>query len=331
MAPSLSKIKQRITSHNALIAAYTFFTKPFAEELRHLAEAPAIPKTPQKITVAIPNYNYKDFLDVRLKSILSQTYPIYELIILDDASTDGSADFIERELLPKARTKNPDLKLKFIKSPQNSGKSIFQWQKAFTEATGDFLWIAEADDLSDPNFLATTMAKFMQNPDAVLSFANSVAINSRDSVLTYDFQNRSVDKLKSGRFKSDFILPGDVIARHEFAINCIIPNVSSTVFRLESKIPFQKYLKKSAEFAQCGDWYFYLQVLRHGKLAYSRSSLNFFRIHSRSVTSSSKKSQIILDEVKDIHSFITEQYTPPNDVLIAMKREESRIAKRLVV
>ena len=326
--PSLSKLKQSLAGASFLPTTYTFLTQPFAQNLRHLGIVPAIPKTPQKVTVAIPNYNYKDFLDARVKSIINQTYPLYELIILDDASTDGSADYIKRELLPKIRTKIPELKIKFLQNKQNSGKSIFQWQKAFKSATGDFLWLAEADDLSDPNFLATVMAKFAQDKDVVISFSNSVAINSRGKVLTYDFQNRSVNKLKNARFSSDFILSGEDIVKREFAINCLIPNVSAAVFRLNSKIPFQDYLKKSADFTQCGDWYFYLQLLKHGSLAYSRPALNFFRIHNHSVTASSKKSQKLLEEVQQIHALIAKEHPLSPEIPRTQQLEQSRIASR---
>ncbi len=328
--PSLSRIKQRLSSSDALFATYSTLTKPFAKSLRHLGTPPSIPANPEKVSVAIPNYNYKDFLKARAKSILNQTYPLYELIILDDASTDGSGQYIEQELLPIIRTKNPDLKVKFIKNSKNSGKSIFQWQKAFKEATGDFLWLAEADDLSDPNFLATVMSKF-SSQNVVLSFANSAAINPRGAFMTYDFANRSVDKLKSGRFKSDFIVDGKKIITKEFAINCIIPNVSSCVFRLDSKIPYQKYLSSALDFVQCGDWYFYLKVLEHGKLAYSRAALNLFRIHPNSVTAATKKTKTILLEVKKIHALIAEEYSLAPDIKLAMEREASRIANRLVV
>lgn len=326
--PSLSKLKQSFAGANFLPATYTFLTQPFAKNLRHLGATPTISKTPQKVTVIIPNYNYKPFLDARIKSILHQTYPLYELIILDDASTDGSADYIERELLPKIRTFNPDLKIKFLQNKQNSGKSIYQWQKAFKEATGDFLWLAEADDLSDPNFLAAVMQKF-DDQNVILSYSNSVAINSQGKVLTYDFQNRSVNKLKNARFSSNFILGGEAIAKREFAINCIIPNVSACVFRLDPKAPFNKYLEKSAEFTQCGDWYFYLQVLKHGSLAYSRPSLNFFRIHNRSVTASSKKSQNLLEEVRSLHTLVAKEYSLSPEILHAQQLEQSRLKNRI--
>lgn len=324
---SASKFKQSLGSNKTIPAVYSFLTKPFSTSLRHLEPPIDIPANPKKVTVVVPNYNYKTFLDARIKSILNQTYPLYELIILDDASTDGSSDFIERELLPKIRTKNPDLKLKFIKNPKNSGQSIAQWQKGFEEATGDFLWLAEADDLSDPNFLATTMQKF-NDKKVALSYTNSVAINETEKVLTYDFQNRSVDKQKSGHWQTDFIENGESEIKNFFAINCNIPNVSACVFRLDPEIPYVKYLDSAKAFAQCGDWYLYLQVLRHGKIAYSRPALNFFRIHQNSVTASSKKSEKLLEEVKTLHTSIAKDYALSPNIISAQKSEEQRILNR---
>jgi len=327
MTLSLSSLKQSLARSKALPAAYSFLTKPFSASLRHLEPPLDAPDKPKKVTVVIPNYNYKNFLDARVKSILGQTYPLHELIIFDDASTDGSADFIERELLPKIRTKNPDLKIKFIKNPRNSGKSINQWQKGFHEATGDFLWLAEADDLSDPDFLTTAMSKFA-DPKVVLSYTNSVAINEHGKVLTYDFQNHSVDKQKSGHWQTDFVENGESEIKSHFAINCNIPNVSACVFRLNKNIPYDQYLDTAKSFTQCGDWYFYLQILQHGKIAYSRPSLNFFRIHQHSVTASSKKSDKLLKEVKQIQTDISKKYPLSQTILDAQSREASRIAMR---
>ena len=326
---SLSKMKQSFGNSRLIPATYTFFTKPFSKRLRRLPESPKLPKIPQKVTAAVPNYNYAGFLEARLNSILTQTYPVSELIILDDASTDDSVMKI-KTLIDVIKPEYPDLKVKFIKNSENSGKSIFQWQKAFCEASGDFLWLAEADDLSDPDFLATVMQKFETDEKALISFSNSVAINSRGSVLTYDFANRSVDKLGNHRFEADFILSGEEVLKNEFAINCIIPNVSAAVFRLDKSVAFEKYLAKAAEFSQCGDWYFYLSILKRGNLAYSRPALNYFRIHQNSVTANAKKSETILREVKVVHSLIKKKYSLDKKILSAIKKEEARLANRLI-
>lgn len=319
--------REHLKNSVILPALYTFFTLPFSKSLRALpVSSPKIPASPKKVSVVIPNYNYKKYLKKRLLSILHQTYPIFELIILDDASTDGSAVYLEK-IIPKLRCKFPGVNIKFLPNAKNSGKSINQWQKAFREASGNFLWLAEADDLSDINFLATVMDKF-KNPDVILSFSNSVAINRHGFVLSHNFQNQSVDKLKSGHFFKDFISSGESEVEHHFAINCEIPNVSATVFRLDPKIPYEKYLLEAKKFRQVGDWYFYLQVLKHGKLAYSPAALNFFRIHKSSVTAHSKKTTRHLEEIEFIHRLLAEEYHLPEQTKAAIKEEEDRIRKR---
>ena len=308
-------------------ATYTLVTKPFAKQLRRLpAEFPQSPKNAAKVSVVVPNYNYKKYLKKRLQTILSQTYPVCELIILDDASTDGSQAYINR-LLPKLQQQYPNTKIQFLPNTKNSGKSINQWQRAFKLASGDFLWLAEADDLSDKNFLAAAMSK-LKNPEVVLSFTNSVAINRHGSVLAYDFLNQSVDKQRSGHFVQDFVADGESEIKHFFALNCEIPNVSSCVFRLDNKIPFDQYLSEAKKFRQVGDWYFYLKILAHGKLAYSAAALNFFRIHKSSVTAQSKKSQKHLGEVEFIHRLLAEEYNLPEKMLAAQSAERARIAAR---
>ena len=59
----------------------------------------------KKVSVVVPNYNYGKYLRKRIESIIKQTYPIYELIVMDDASTDGS-DVIAKNLVLDLKIKN---------------------------------------------------------------------------------------------------------------------------------------------------------------------------------------------------------------------------------
>ena len=85
-----------------------------------------------KVTAVIPNYNYERFLNERIDSILFQTYPVNELIILDDCSTDKSVELIESRI----RNNKTDIPIRLIKNGHNSGSVFAQWQKAFQAATG---------------------------------------------------------------------------------------------------------------------------------------------------------------------------------------------------
>ena len=105
-----------------------------------------------KVSVIVPNYNYEQYLPERIDSILNQTYTDFELILLDDASTDGSATLIEKY------KDNPHVSHVVI-NEENSGSPFRQWMKGIVLARGEWVWIAEADDLCEPAFLETCMAR----------------------------------------------------------------------------------------------------------------------------------------------------------------------------
>ena len=127
-----------------------------------------------KVSVIIPNYNYAKYLKKRVKVIEKQTYPIYELIILDDCSTDNSREVIEK------LAKKYDIKMIF--NEENSGCVFKQWQKGIEAATGDLIWIAEADDQADKKFLEKMVPCF-NDKDVILAFADSKQINTRGRVI----------------------------------------------------------------------------------------------------------------------------------------------------
>src|SRR5687767_7542575 len=98
-------------------------------------------------SVIIPNYNHHAFLHERIESVVKQTYPYFEVIILDDASTDDSKNIIEKY------SNHPQV-AQIVYNTRNSGSPFKQWQKGATLAKGNWLWIAESDDVADENFLA---------------------------------------------------------------------------------------------------------------------------------------------------------------------------------
>ena len=79
----------------------------------------------KKVSVIVPNYNYEDYIEERIDSIVRQTYPIYELIVLDDKSTDNSVKVIKEKL-----DTIKDIKTKLIVNDKNSGCVFKQWNKA---------------------------------------------------------------------------------------------------------------------------------------------------------------------------------------------------------
>ena len=235
----------------------------------------------KKVSAIIPNYNYAHYINERIDSILNQKYPIYELIILDDKSSDNSVDIIN-EKIQKIKTDYPDLKVKFIVNKTNSGNVFKQWAKAFETATGDYIWIAEADDLSSKYFLSTVMQGFNKS-SVIMSYAESNAIDENGKMFKENLRDW-IDIYGTNRWSEDYISSGKDELKNVLCINNTIANVSSVVFKNNKKIDFKKYLKESQKYILAGDWYFYSMVLLQGDIAYYSRSLNYHRIHSNSVT-----------------------------------------------
>lgn len=271
----------------------------------------------KKVSVIVPNYNYAKYLKWRFLSIAQQTYPIYELIVLDDASKDGSKTMIKR-MVAEALRINPGIKVKLIWNKENSGKAISQWIKGVEAATGDYIWIAEADDVARKDFLSEVMKGFKKDPDVILGYSESAIINKYGVLIMLNFR-RSRDKEGTGHFKNSYIRPGRKEIEEIMAIRCTIPNVSAVVFKNTPEL--LKYLKQAEKFRQVGDWYLYAKLLESGKVFYNRKSLNLFRIHKGSATNHGDEH---VKEVEQMHEYFKNNYNLSNSVIEWMDAELDR-------
>ncbi len=243
----------------------------------------------RRVSVVVPNYNYSRYLKQRLGSILSQTYPVFEIILLDDASSDDSVE-VARHVLGSA---NVDWRV--VCNETNSGSVFSQWQKGISLARGDYVWIAEADDFAEPGFLAATIDAF-RDPDVVLSYAQSRQIDSSGALLDGDYLEwvADVDRTK---WRSDYRSAGTVEIAEALSVKNTIPNVSAAVFRraeiarvLDDNIETLRHLRNA------GDWFCYLELLRNGAIAFAAAPLNNHRRHASSVTISASNRNH-LDEI----------------------------------
>ena len=271
-----------------------------------------VPKNIRKVSVVIPNYNYAHYIEERIDSILNQKYPIYELIILDDKSTDNSIEVINKKI-SSIKDTHPDLTVKFIPNKVNSGNVFKQWEKCFECASGDYLWICEADDLCSKYFLNTVMQGF-ENQDVVLSYAESTAIDENGNKYKNDLRDW-IDIYNCHKWEENYIKDGKEELKETLCINNTIPNASGVVFKIDRDIPVKKYLNVSQKFALCGDWYFYSKYLLHGSIAYDLSSLNYHRMHKNGVTLST-------DNFVHYKEILTVQESIKKDVKIPKESEK---------
>ncbi len=127
-----------------------------------------------RISIFLPTHNYGRFLAAALQSILDQTYPHYEILLIDNASTDNTRAIVDA-FVPKFEGR-----LIYFFNPQNAGAepSINQY---LSTATGEIVAFMAADDLWIKNKLELQIAEFEKDCDLGLVYSNYYKITDLDT------------------------------------------------------------------------------------------------------------------------------------------------------
>ncbi len=224
-----------------------------------------------KVSVIVPNYNHAPFLQERMGSILNQIYQDFEVIILDDCSTDNS-----REIIESYRT-HPKVS-KIIYNDINSGNTFVQWNKGIEQARGEWIWIAESDDVADVSLLENLIHLAEQDENIVLSYCQSYKIDAEGKIIGnwIDW----TEDLDDSFFKRNFTIVGYEYIKKFLHYKNTIPNASAVIFKKESYFVVDK---ANIDVPFCADWLLWLKLLTIGNIAYYAIPLNYFREHKNSV------------------------------------------------
>jgi len=118
-----------------------------------------------RVSVILPCYNGEAYLREAVQSILDQTYPDFELIVVDDGSTDGSPAILRDMALD-------DTRLRIITRP--NGGIVTALNTAIDEARGQYVARMDADDVSFPERLAFQVSYLDRHPEVVLVGGHAV-------------------------------------------------------------------------------------------------------------------------------------------------------------
>jgi glycosyltransferase involved in cell wall biosynthesis len=272
----------------------------------------------RKISVVVPNYNYKSYLESRLASIFGQNHPVWEVIVLDDCSTDGSIAELER----LSGTLRRDFTL--IENEVNSGNVFAQWRRGLEAATGDLVWIAEADDLSDPSFL-DKLVQLFDDPDVLMALSDSKTIDEF-GVTQSDSYKGYYNTLFNGALSDSGVFDGETFLRDYLSVKNVVLNVSAVLWRKDALAEaLFRCQDELSQFKMAGDWRIYLELcMLGGKVAYESRPLNTHRRHSTSVTHALKK-ETHRGEIALIHRIVQAKLGPvaPTGKQVTYLREVS--------
>lgn len=233
------------------------------------------------VSVIVPNYNHAPYLRQRFDSIFGQTFQDFEVIILDDCSTDNSREIIE-EYRNKPQVSH------IVYNETNSGSPFKQWAKGFELAKGEYIWIAESDDWAELNFLETLIAHLNTDKSLSVAFCNSI----------WEYHNKSsIGTL----FSQSQLFNGFSFIKSYLCWDNAICNASSALFK---KSIISNIQPDYQNFFGSGDYLFWIYICEQGNVYFENNSLNHFRQHVNSTTEQNKKSAGIFLENLKIHDYL---------------------------
>lgn len=214
-----------------------------------------------EVSIIVPNYNHGNFLKQRLESIFNQTYQNFEVILLDDASSDDSVEIL-RQYVNHPKVSH------FKVNEANSGSPFKQWKKGIDLAKGEYVWIAESDDYCESEFLEKLLKLFIENIVVVYC----ASFNADESGAPMGLNNWA-NQVNPEKWSKNYINKGTNEIKEYLRYRNTIPNASAVIFKnnLIQNIP--------VEMKYCGDWYIWIELLKKGDIAYLSLPLNYFRKH----------------------------------------------------
>lgn len=239
-----------------------------------------------KVSVCIPTYNYAAFLPEAIESVLAQRCTDFELLIIDDNSSDDTRSVVERYV-------RQDSRIRFSVNPVNVGM-VQNWNLCLAQARGEYIKFIFGDDLlASPDALGR-MAAVLDADSSV-----SLVCSARNIV----DENSRLQQVKS-HFKTGTVPGVEVINQCLAWKRNLVGEPSVVMFRKEHAAR-----GFSASYRQIVDLEMWFYLLEQGSFAYIDEPLCSFRVHSRQETNKTKENDVRLqDDLNLVQEYLDKEY-----------------------
>lgn len=209
------------------------------------------------VSIITPCYNSESFIVETIKSVISQTYTEWEMLIVDDCSTDNSAEII-KEYSAK------DSRIKYLRTDRPSGSPVLPRNKAIEAAKGEFIAFLDSDDIWLPNKIKEQIDLF----------------KSKDVAVVYsNYEKISEKGIKNHRY---------VIAPTEIDYKNLLK--SNVIGNLTGVYDVSKVGKVYCQNIKHEDYVLWLSILKKGYIAKNTNTINaLYRVRNNSVSSNKLK------------------------------------------
>jgi glycosyltransferase involved in cell wall biosynthesis len=251
------------------------------------------------VSIIVPNFNHAPFLVQRLDTVFGQRFTDYEVILLDDASTDGSVDILSTYA---ARYRAP-----LIVNDRNSGSPFAQWNRGVSLAKGRFVWIAESDDYASVEFLSEMVPLLESSPRTGIACCLSHGVSPDGVIQGPVFGSRRY--YDPTRWMKSFESRGHEEVAHYLSACNTIPNASGVVIR---RAAYEEVGGADSQMRVYGDWLMWVKILERYNLTYHARPLNYFRVpHAHSQRLSTVLRNPRIDEWKQVVRYVESHFSVP--------------------
>jgi len=248
------------------------------------------------VSILIPVYQRKDFIGSAIDSALRQTYKNIEIVVVDNASTDGTWEVCQSYAIK-------DPRIKIFRNANNVGP-VGNWKRCIQLASGQFAKILWSDDEISSNYVEKTIS-LLNNSDVGFVFTSTIigAIFDTQEVASYRYGKTGV--YPSFRVVLDFIKGTNVPVSPGCAIFRLKDLQDSLVEKIESP-SFHDFCEHGAGPDLL---IFLLTTTRYRYIGFVDEPLSFFREHGNSISISMKKVDL-LDRYLQAKLWFSSQFLP---------------------
>ena len=211
-----------------------------------------------KLSVCVPTYNRADYLSQALRALSSQTFTEFELLVVDNCSTDGTAALVESF---------GDQRIRFHRNERNVG-SRENWNRCLDLASGEYIAICHDDDLYEPDFLRRGVGLLDANPG--VAFVHT-------AVRVVDEEGRPLRVFRA--YQDDKVIPGrEAFVGYLSRSHDVV--MSSVIARRASYEAVERFTPDYL----CADFEMWLRLALQGDVAYIATPLVSYRTHAESTS-----------------------------------------------
>lgn len=237
------------------------------------------------VSVLVPVYNHQEFIAHSLDSVLKDSYPNKEILIVDDGSTDSSRQAVDRWIQSKGKEFKGRIT---FESRENRGvtKTL---NELVAMAKGKYVTILASDDYLLPDGIGKRVRFLENNPEKHAVFADCIVVDREGKIL----HSSGIEELWCGRKR---FLNDNVLMPYELIFHWCVPGpvfmATRQVYELIGGYDEQLLIE---------DWDFYLRLLSRNYLGFLDNTVSAYRVHtanSYSDTKSEKRKKLLISMIK---------------------------------